>query len=176
MRTVLSVGCCLFTLSICRAENPWPELKPAETTQPLPGTALLEMEGDISRQLVDANDTFLDQQIEATAKARSEKWKPGSFAPEERREELREMLGMDRDARVEDEFSEWRDCWNGHGHGEAASRRGHDHCCRNRSDEPRTARRQSHTDAGCAPQELARRPSAPLEGEASRSLVDLSDS
>ena len=59
------------------------------------------MTGDISRQLVDANDAFLDRQIALKAKARAEKWKPGSFTSEERREQFGKMLGIDRDDRID---------------------------------------------------------------------------
>lgn len=82
-----------------QSEILWPILKPIESTESLPGTEKLTLTGDISRQLVDANSAFLDQQIVAAAKARSEKWKPGSYDPDERRAELSGMLGMDRDER-----------------------------------------------------------------------------
>ncbi len=109
MRNVFPVCWCLLLLSICRGEteNPWPDLKSAEQVEPLSGTELLKIEGDISRQLVEANDEFLDRQIAATTDTRWEKWEPGRFDPEERRERLGRLLGMNRDDRVADSRLEY---------------------------------------------------------------------
>ncbi|MEX2579741.1 MAG: prolyl oligopeptidase family serine peptidase [Verrucomicrobiales bacterium] len=79
--------------------DPWPILQPADRTEPLPGTELLTREGDISRQLVEANDVFLDGRIAAAAEARAELWKSSGYDPAQRRAELAGMLGLDRDAR-----------------------------------------------------------------------------
>lgn len=104
MKFLPLVFSCFLFLNPClgKEKKPWPDLRPAETNEPLPGTELLEMEGDLSRQLVDANDAFLDRQIEATAEERRKLWTPGSYDPNDRRKRLAAMLGMDRDERKDD--------------------------------------------------------------------------
>ncbi len=79
------------------AEEP-PVLKPAPGTQPLPGTALSEAMGDLSRQLVETNDRFLDREIERTAKDRETRWKSGAKPT---RGELARMLGIERETRFQ---------------------------------------------------------------------------
>lgn len=87
---------------------PWPVLKPAADSQPLPGTERLEMTGDLSLQLVEANDRFLDERLAAAARDRSKRWQPdpasaeayaASVAPH--RERLAKLLGIRRDPRPE---------------------------------------------------------------------------
>ncbi len=77
--------------AVAMAQDPWPNLKPASESGQLPGTQPLEMEGDISLQLAQGADRFLDVQIAAAAKAR----------PEPDRGNLEKLLGMDRDKRPE---------------------------------------------------------------------------
>jgi len=78
---------------------PWPVLKPAADSAPLPGTQALTLEGDLSHLLVSANDAFLNRRIIAATKARADLWKPGAYDPDTRRARLAKMLGLDRDAR-----------------------------------------------------------------------------
>ncbi len=84
------------------AVPPWPVLTPAESDAPLPGTEKLELEGDLSHRLVEANDAFLDARIAVAREARLAKWKPGSFDADQRRTHLAKLLGLDRDSRIED--------------------------------------------------------------------------
>ncbi|MDF2376568.1 MAG: dienelactone hydrolase family protein [Verrucomicrobiales bacterium] len=93
---------------------PWPILQSIEGGNPLPGSAPLDWEGDLSRKLVEANDRFLDRRIEAAAKKRSTFWKPDHSSPEaytrsveENRKQLVEMLGLHRDSREENQNLEW---------------------------------------------------------------------
>lgn len=97
----------LSTVS-AEAPPPWPLLKPAPATGPLPGTALLEETGDLSRLLHEANDRFLDREIERAAKERGKFWKRDLSSPEAcaksvqpNRERLAKMLGIDRETRPE---------------------------------------------------------------------------
>ena len=78
----------------------WPVLETVSEGDPLAGTEPLTIEGDLSHQLVSANDVFLDRQIETARSSREEKWKPG-FEADTRREELSRLLGLDRDSRPE---------------------------------------------------------------------------
>ncbi|MCB1232799.1 MAG: hypothetical protein KDN19_21320 [Verrucomicrobiae bacterium] len=84
------------------APPPWPILTPSENDEPLPGTEKLTLEGDLSHQLVEANDAFLDAQIAAARESRQAKWKSGSYDADQRREEMATMLGLDRDSRIDD--------------------------------------------------------------------------
>ncbi|MDF1741382.1 MAG: hypothetical protein P1U86_19635, partial [Verrucomicrobiales bacterium] len=81
-----------------------PDLVPAKATDPLPGTELLTHEGDLSRELVDANDQFLDRQLAQMAKARERHW-PDEFKNYEsfegQRLKLRQRLGIADDSRIE---------------------------------------------------------------------------
>ncbi|MCB1207072.1 MAG: hypothetical protein KDN18_22655 [Verrucomicrobiae bacterium] len=87
---------------------PWPVLKPATATAPLPGTEPLTETGDLSRLLHEANDRFLDREIERAAKEREKFWKRDLSSPEAyaksvqpNRESLARMLGIDREKRAE---------------------------------------------------------------------------
>lgn len=102
---VLGVSASLVCLSAQEAP-PWPVLKPADATGPLPGTALLEESGDLSRLLHEANDRFLDREIERAAAERGQFWKRDLSSPEAHaksvqpnRERLARMLGIDRETR-----------------------------------------------------------------------------
>ena len=73
---------------------------------PLPGTARLEMQGDITSQLVDGADRFLLAEIEKSVAARARFWKRDFGSPEKyelsvkpNRERLAHILGV-RDPRV----------------------------------------------------------------------------
>jgi len=101
----LSVFAALGNL-VAQEAPPWPLLKPAPASGPLPGTALLEETGDLSRILHDANDRFLDKEIERAAKERGKYWKRDLSSPEAyaksvqpNRERLAKMLGIDRETR-----------------------------------------------------------------------------
>lgn len=105
---LIPILCCAIGSSALLAEEtpPWPLLKPAPATGPLPGTALLEETGDLSRLLHEANDRFLDREIERAAKEREKFWKRDLSSPEAytksvqpNRERLAKMLGMDRETR-----------------------------------------------------------------------------
>lgn len=67
--------------------------------EPLPGTAPLEMEGDIASQLVDGVDRFLLRKIDESAAERDRRWSEKPGAIEARRDRLARMLGV-RDPRV----------------------------------------------------------------------------
>jgi dienelactone hydrolase len=96
------------SLPLLAQENPaWPVLKPATSSDPLPGTAALTETGDLSRMLHDANDRFLDREIERAAKEREKFWKRDLSSPEAyaksvqpNRERLTKMLGIDRETRT----------------------------------------------------------------------------
>jgi hypothetical protein len=96
------------SLPLLAQENPaWPVLKPATSSDPLPGTAALTETGDLSRMLHEANDRFLDREIERAAKEREKFWKRDLSSPEAyaksvqpNRERLAKMLGIDREART----------------------------------------------------------------------------
>jgi dienelactone hydrolase len=99
---------CLASFTGLPAEDapPWPLLKPAPATGPLPGTASLTETGDLSRLLHEANDRFLDREIERAAKERGQFWKRDLSSPEAyaksvqpNRERLARMLGVDREVR-----------------------------------------------------------------------------
>ena len=99
---------CLVSLTgLAAAEPPpWPLLEPAPAAGPLPGTALLEETGDLSRMLHEASDRFLDREIERAAKEREKFWKRDLSSPEvyaksvqPNRERLAKMLGIDRETR-----------------------------------------------------------------------------
>jgi len=76
----------------------WPVLKPATATDPLPGTAALTETGDLSRMLHEANDRFLDREIERAAKERKARWESGHKPT---RDELARILGIDRETRFQ---------------------------------------------------------------------------
>jgi dienelactone hydrolase len=107
----------VFCLAPAMAQEdppPWPVLKSLEAGAPLPGTSALNLEGDLSRKLVEANDRFLDRRIEAATKGRSAFWKRDHSSPEayarsveENRKRLVEMLGLHRDSREENQNLEW---------------------------------------------------------------------
>lgn len=99
---------CLVSLTgLAAAEPPpWPLLEPAPAAGPLPGTALLEETGDLSRMLHEASDRFLDREIERAAKEREKFWKRDLSSHEvyaksvqPNRERLAKMLGIDRETR-----------------------------------------------------------------------------
>ncbi len=71
----------------------------AFAAEPLPGTALLEMEGDIASQLVDGVDRFLLRKLDESTAERDRRWSERPDAIEARRDRLSRMLGV-RDARV----------------------------------------------------------------------------
>lgn len=81
-----------------------PELRPAESATPLPGTSLLQSRDDLSQMLVDGNDQFLTNQLKRQRVQRQDRWKRDSSGPlkyeasiEENRESLKEILGLHRD-------------------------------------------------------------------------------
>jgi dienelactone hydrolase len=99
---------CLAALSglVAAEAPPWPLLKPAPATGPLPGSALLEEPGDLSRLLHEVNDRFLDREIERAAREREPYWKRDLSSPEAyansvqpNRARLARMLGVDREER-----------------------------------------------------------------------------
>jgi dienelactone hydrolase len=67
--------------------------------EPLPGTAPLEMEGDIASQLVDGVDRFLLRKIDEAAAERDRRWRDKPLALDARRDRLARMLGV-RDPRI----------------------------------------------------------------------------
>jgi dienelactone hydrolase len=94
---------CLVTLALglpawAQETPPWPLLRAAADTEPLPGTAKLTQEGDLSLFLVESNDRFLDARLAAVAKSRAARGKSDDPA---NRERLASLLGTHRDARPE---------------------------------------------------------------------------
>lgn len=86
--------------------HPWPILRPATTTEPLPGTKTLTKRGDISRLLHETNDRFLDHEIVRASKEREQFWQRDFSSPEAytksvapNRSRLGKMLGLDREER-----------------------------------------------------------------------------
>ena len=84
----------------------WPILKPAADRGPLPGTEALTAEGDLTRQMMEGIDRFLDGRIAASVEGRATRWRRDAASPEAyaksvapNREHLAKMLGLDRDAR-----------------------------------------------------------------------------
>ncbi len=112
-----AILCCLLPLSsLLSAQEtpPWPILKPADVTGPLPSTALLEESGDLSRLLHEANDRFLDREIERAVAERGKFWNRDLSSPEAyaksvqpNRERLARMLGIDREVRPAPEGGNW---------------------------------------------------------------------
>lgn len=110
-RLVFPLFLFVFAASQILSEDalPWPVLKPSTSTEPLPGTDLLDWEGDLSLKLVEANDRFLDRMIERAAEKREQVWNRDFSSPEAyvksvepNRKRLTEMLGLDRDERPEE--------------------------------------------------------------------------
>ncbi len=92
----------IFWMGVCAAQEPlWPDLKSWKAVEPLSGTELLRMEGDIPRKLVSMNSDFLDRQIEKAVSQRIRYWE-GENAVAENRVLLEKTIGLDRDKRVED--------------------------------------------------------------------------
>ncbi len=96
-----------FSLS-AQDSPPWPVLAPATETAPLPGTTPLTETGDLSRMLHEANDRFLDREIERAKTNRGKLWKRDFASPEAyatslqaNRERLARMLGIDRETRAD---------------------------------------------------------------------------
>ena len=86
MRICLVAGFSL--LATVFAQDPaWPVLSPVPEPEALPGTKLLQRKGDLSIEMVEGVDRFLDAEIAAELKER----RGGS------REELARMLGLPRD-------------------------------------------------------------------------------
>ena len=75
MMKVLTAGLSLLFFTCPLSAQEWPLLTPLQSREPLPGTALLETEEDLSRLLVDANDRFLDAHIQLAGANRSRFWK-----------------------------------------------------------------------------------------------------
>ena len=92
MRRLLLACVALVPSLVGGQETPvWPVLKSIPEKLPLPGTKLLEQGGDLSMQMIDGIDKFLDAEIAATLKGRG---KEGGT-----REELARKLGLSRDGR-----------------------------------------------------------------------------
>ncbi len=106
-RFLSTLACALLLSPLLAQESPpWPILKPAPATGPLPGTASLVETGDLSRLLLEANDRFLDREIARAAKEREKFWKRDFASPEAytksvqtNRERLAKKLGLDREKR-----------------------------------------------------------------------------
>jgi len=97
---------CLTAQEKAADPPPWPILKAAADRKPLPGTEPLTLEGDISRQLHDGADRFLDRQIAESVAKRDQHWKRDFSSPEAyeksiapNRERFAGLLGLDRDPR-----------------------------------------------------------------------------
>ncbi|MEM9016010.1 MAG: hypothetical protein AAGC68_03280 [Verrucomicrobiota bacterium] len=89
----------------CFAEKaPWPKLESWTEEDPLPGTLLLEREGDLSRWVVDSNNAFLDRQLDGIRELRKSNWerdREGAQSDEDflrdKRERFAEILGLNWD-------------------------------------------------------------------------------
>lgn len=110
MRAVVPVLALLCPcLPLLAQDSPlWPVLAPATSADPLSGTAALTEAGDLSRLLHEANDRFLDREIERAATERANFWKRDLSSPEAyaksvqpNRERLARMLGIDRERRAD---------------------------------------------------------------------------
>lgn len=97
MRIPISLLLAALPVIVLAIEDEPPKLVSATASPPLPGTTLLELEGDLSRRLVEANDRFLDRRLEEVAAESRE-----SLTLEEKRIRLAELLGLDRDERTAD--------------------------------------------------------------------------
>lgn len=105
LKPLLSATLFAPTLLLAQEPSPWPLLKPAPPSMgPLAGSDLLEEDGDLSLRLVEANDRFLDREIERAAQERSSFWKRDLSSGEAyaqsvqpNRERLARMLGIDRE-------------------------------------------------------------------------------
>jgi len=93
----------LSTAAAMAAQSPAP--KPPDGS-PLPGTAHLQMEGDITSQLVEGVDCFLLGQLDKSLSRRAQAWKRDVSSPERyskslepNRQRLAHILGV-RDARI----------------------------------------------------------------------------
>ena len=84
----ISVGATL----LAEGEPAWPVLKQTTGKNALPGTQLLEAEGDLSIAMVEGVDRFLDAEIAAELKER----RGGT------RQELARILGLPRDQNPKD--------------------------------------------------------------------------
>lgn len=100
MRSLLFIGS-VFLSSIGWCAGSAPELKDWDAVEPLASTKLLDWEGDLSLKLIEANDRFLDQQIEKAIRNRATHW-AASPSISAQRDQLGIMLGLDRDQRVDD--------------------------------------------------------------------------
>ena len=85
-------GICMCATVLAQENPAWPLLKPVTEKKALPGTNLLEREGDLSIEMVEGVDRFLDAEIAAELKER----RGGS------REELDRILGLHRDQNPKD--------------------------------------------------------------------------
>ncbi len=101
---LLCLVICSLTLTGQEETPAWPALDPAKTTDPLPGTAVLNTDEDLSFELVKANDRFLDRQILKAAEERDAVWKrdtesAGAWTQSvaKNRARLAQILGLDRD-------------------------------------------------------------------------------
>lgn len=100
----LSLGLALFSYTATRGESPSPTSGRGEHC--LPGTAPLQMEGDMASQMVDAIDSFLDRETMRTVERRAQVWTEhlkGASWPTDwlrgKRDRLAKILGV-VDARV----------------------------------------------------------------------------
>ncbi len=89
-----------FSLLFSQESVPWPKLQKIESGSPIPGTSELVAEGDLSYELVLANDRFLDRQIKEAREGRAALWHSGDKFPVDLRSQLTGMLGLDRDKRT----------------------------------------------------------------------------
>ena len=95
---------CFLTNLLVAEDPPWPILKDVDAQEPLPGTQLLEMEGDLSEQLVDGVDRFLMKRIHRSIQRRNLYWADAENSVTENREELKRILGTVRDPIETDGF------------------------------------------------------------------------
>ena len=86
----------------------WPVLTEATDREPLPGTEMLDWQGDLAAQMVAGVDRFLLRQLESSQLKRSAHWQLESTSASEhaissgqKRQRLAEMLGVSRDPRPE---------------------------------------------------------------------------
>ena len=70
----------------------------------LPGTKLLEMEGDLAMKLIDGVDRFLMREIDHSIFRRNQYWSGTEEAKEENRKEFQRILGTERDSIHTDGF------------------------------------------------------------------------
>jgi dienelactone hydrolase len=99
------------------APPPWPVLKPATDSKPLPNTLSLSWKGDLASRMIDGIDRFLLRQIDASVSHRESYWQRDlssassyTSSVDPNRQRLAQLLGITRDVRCQNlsfEYADW---------------------------------------------------------------------